>query len=113
MNCSTLKLLALSLLFSIIDGNMHDWHKFSMVCARDVFFETRLPVRLQTQYIEPGSSWKNGYCESFNSKPRAKLLDRELFTNLAEKHFTMPKITSRTEYLACSNAFSYTDYLSK
>ena len=39
---------------------------------------------IQTQYIEPGSPWENGYCESFNGKLRDKLLDGELFTTLKE-----------------------------
>ncbi len=37
-----------------------------------------------TLYIEPGSPWENGYCESFNSRLRDELLDRELFTSLIE-----------------------------
>jgi transposase InsO family protein len=35
-------------------------------------------------YIEPGSPWENAYSESFNSRFRDELLDRELFTSLAE-----------------------------
>lgn len=35
-------------------------------------------------FIEPGSPWKNGYCESFNSKLRDELLEREIFTTLRE-----------------------------
>lgn len=31
-------------------------------------------VGAQTLYIEPGSPWENGYCESFNSKIRDELL---------------------------------------
>ena len=30
-------------------------------------------------YIEPGSPWENGYCESFNGKLRDELLAREIF----------------------------------
>ena len=30
---------------------------------------------VRTLYIEPGSPWENGYCESFNSKLRDELLD--------------------------------------
>jgi putative transposase len=30
-------------------------------------------------YIEPGSPWKNGYCESFNGKLRDELLNGEIF----------------------------------
>jgi transposase InsO family protein len=37
-----------------------------------------------TLYIEPGSPWENGYSESFNSRFRDELLDREMFHNLAE-----------------------------
>lgn len=35
-------------------------------------------------FIEPGSPWQNAYCESFNSRLRDELLDRELFTSLLE-----------------------------
>lgn len=38
----------------------------------------------QTAFIEPGSPWENGYCESFNSKLRDELLDGEIFYSLAE-----------------------------
>ena len=41
-------------------------------------------VGSQTAYIEPGSPWENGYCESFNSKLRDELLNGELFYSLAE-----------------------------
>ena len=39
---------------------------------------------VQTLYIEPGSPWENGYCESFISRFRDELLNRELFYNLKE-----------------------------
>lgn len=42
----------------------------------------RLGVR--TLYIEPGSPWENGYCESFNGKLRAELLNGEIFESLKE-----------------------------
>lgn len=41
-------------------------------------------VGVGTLYIEPGSPWENGYCESFNSRLRDELLDRELFMCLIE-----------------------------
>ena len=34
----------------------------------------------KTLYIEPGSPWENGYCESFNSKLRDEFLDGEIFS---------------------------------
>ena len=33
-----------------------------------------------TPYIEPGSPWENGYCESFNAKLRDESLNGEIFT---------------------------------
>ena len=35
-------------------------------------------------YIEPGSPWENGYCESFNSKLRDEFLNGEVFYSLKE-----------------------------
>lgn len=37
-----------------------------------------------TAYIEPGSPWENGYCESFNARMREEFLNRELFGNIFE-----------------------------
>ena len=76
-------------------------------CLADLFVEHGLPehirsdngpgVRSQVQFdsglgrlgvktlfIEPGSPWENGYCESFNSKLRDELLNGEIFTSLHE-----------------------------
>jgi transposase InsO family protein len=36
-------------------------------------------VGAKTAYIEPGSPWENGYCESFNARLRDELLDGEIF----------------------------------
>jgi putative transposase len=41
-------------------------------------------VGAKTAYIEPGSPWENGYCESFNSKLRDELLKGEIFYTLKE-----------------------------
>jgi putative transposase len=41
-------------------------------------------VGAKTAYIEPGSPWENGYCESFNSKLRDELLKGEIFYSLKE-----------------------------
>ena len=37
-----------------------------------------------TAYIEPGSPWENGYCESFNGRMRDEFLNGELFGNMYE-----------------------------
>ena len=41
-------------------------------------------VGANTLYIEPGSPWENGYCESFNGKLRDELLNGEIFYSLKE-----------------------------
>jgi putative transposase len=41
-------------------------------------------VGVKTLFIEPGSPWENGYCESFNGKLRDELLDREIFYTVLE-----------------------------
>jgi transposase InsO family protein len=41
-------------------------------------------VGVKTLFIEPGSPWENGYCESFNGKLQDELLKREIFFSLAE-----------------------------
>lgn len=35
-------------------------------------------------YIEPGSPWENGYCETFNSKLRDEFLNGEIFYAMKE-----------------------------
>jgi len=41
-------------------------------------------VGVATLFIEPGSPWENGYCESFNGKLRDELLDCEVFDTVLE-----------------------------
>ena len=41
-------------------------------------------VGASTLYIEPGSPWENGYCESFNGKLRDELLNGEIFYSSKE-----------------------------
>jgi len=41
-------------------------------------------VGAETAYIEPGSPWENGYCESFNARLRDELLNGEIFYSLKE-----------------------------
>jgi putative transposase len=41
-------------------------------------------IGVKTLYIEPGSPWENGYCESFNSKLRDELLEGEQFSTIYE-----------------------------
>jgi transposase InsO family protein len=38
----------------------------------------------KTLYIEPDSPWENGFCESFNAKPRDEFLNGEIFYSMKE-----------------------------
>jgi transposase InsO family protein len=48
-------------------------------------------VGSKTLYIEPGSPWENGYCESFNGKLRDELLNGEIFCSLCEAQVIIEK----------------------
>ena len=39
-------------------------------------------VGAHAAYLEPGSPWENGYCESFNARLRDELLNGEIFYSL-------------------------------
>ena len=39
---------------------------------------------MKTLYVEPGAPWENAYSETFISRMRDELLDREVFANLQE-----------------------------
>lgn len=41
-------------------------------------------IGVKTAYIEPGSPWENGFCESFNGTFRDNLLNGEVFYSLKE-----------------------------
>ncbi|EFO30082.1 transposase B [Roseibium sp. TrichSKD4] len=58
-------------------------------------------------YIEPGSPWENGYCESFNARLRDELLNGEIFYSLKEaqilveqwrKHYNTRRPQSALDY---------------
>ena len=48
-------------------------------------------VGAKTAYIEPGSPWENGYCESFNARFRDELLNGEIFYTLQEAQIIIEK----------------------
>jgi putative transposase len=64
-------------------------------------------VGAETAYIEPGSPWENGYCESFNARFRDELLNGEIFYSLKEaqivieqwrRHYNTKRPHSALEY---------------
>ena len=57
-------------------------------------------VGARTAFIEPGSPWENGYCESFNSKLRDELRNGEVFYSLAEARIVIESGDSTTIHSA-------------
>lgn len=60
-----------------------------------------------TAYIEPGSPWESGYCESFNARLRDERFNDEIFYSLAEakvviegwqRHYNMERPHSSLGY---------------
>ena len=47
--------------------------------------------RTGTLYIEPGSLWENGFCESFNGKLRDECLNGEIFYSLKEAQIVIER----------------------
>ena len=45
----------------------------------------------KTAYIEPGSPWENGYCESFNTRFRDEFLNGEISYSLREAQILIEK----------------------
>jgi putative transposase len=48
-------------------------------------------VGTEALYIEPGSPWENGYCESFNGKLRDECLNGEIFYSLKEAQIVIER----------------------
>lgn len=64
-------------------------------------------VGAQTLYIEPGSPWENGYCESFNSKLRDELLNGEIFCSLKEAQILIEQWRTHYNTLRPHSALGY------
>ncbi len=46
---------------------------------------------MKTLFIAKGSPWDNGYVDSFNSRFRDELLDRESFLSLADARWVVDR----------------------
>lgn len=64
-------------------------------------------VRIKTAFIEPGSPWENGYCESFNARFRDELLNGEVFYTLREAQILIEKWRRHHNTVRPHNAFGY------
>ena len=64
-------------------------------------------VGAKTAYIEPGSPWENGYCESFNARFRDELLNGEIFYSLKEAQIIIEKWRSYDNNLRPHSSLGY------
>ena len=64
-------------------------------------------VGAKTAYIEPGSPWENGYCESFNARFRDELLNGELFYRLKEAQILIEKWRSHYNTVRPHSSLGY------
>ncbi len=62
---------------------------------------------VKTLFIERGSPWENGYIESFNGKMRDELLNREIFTTLAEAKVLIEQWRKEYNQVRPHSALSY------
>ena len=60
-----------------------------------------------TLYIEPGSPWENGYCESFNGKLRDECLNGEIFYSLKEAQVVIEQWRVQYNTLRPHSALGY------
>ena len=64
-------------------------------------------IGVKTAYIEPGSPWENGFCESFNGTFRDNLLDGELFYSLKEARVVVGEWVKHYNHVRPHSALGY------
>ena len=64
-------------------------------------------IGVKTAYIEPGSPWENGFCESFNGTFRDNLLDGEIFYNLKEAQIIVGEWVKHYNHVRPHSALGY------
>jgi putative transposase len=60
-----------------------------------------------TLYIEPGSPWENGYCESFHAKLRDECLNGEIFYSLKEAQIVIEQWRQQYNTMRPHSALGY------
>ena len=64
-------------------------------------------IGVKTAYIEPGSPWENGFCESFNGTFRDNLLNGELFYSLKEARVVVGEWVKHYNHVRPHSALGY------
>lgn len=58
-------------------------------------------------FIDPGSPWQNGKCESFNSRLRDELLNGELFASVAEAEVLIDRYRRTYNHTRAHSSLGY------
>jgi len=64
-------------------------------------------IGANTLYIEPGSPWENGYCESFNGTLRDEVLNGEIFYSLKEARIVIERWRRETNEIRPHSSLGY------
>ena len=75
--------------------------------AMDLDASGNLGIGVKTAYIEPGSPWENGFCESFNGTFRDNLLDGEIFYSLIEAQIIVGEWVKHYNHVRPHSALGY------
>jgi transposase InsO family protein len=62
---------------------------------------------VKTLFVAPGSPWENGYVESFNSKLRDELLNRELFLHIDQLRYVADRWRMDYNHYRPQSSLSY------
>ena len=62
---------------------------------------------VKTLYIEPGAPWENAYSETFISRMRDELLEREMFVNLKEAQVLLEDYHDHYNHMRPHGALGY------
>lgn len=104
-------------------------HEQVQECLTQLFCERGVPVHIRSDngsefianalrdwldrlsvkplFIEPGSPWENGYVESFNSKMRDELLNREIFYTLPEAQILIERWRNEYNHVRPHSSLGY------
>jgi transposase InsO family protein len=107
----------------------HLGHEEVQDCLTQLFCERGVPVHIRSDngpefiaqalrewlhrlsvkplFIEPGSPWENGYVESFNSKMRDELLNREIFYTLQEAQILIERWRNEYNHVRPHSSLGY------
>ena len=64
-------------------------------------------LNVKPLFIEPGSPWENGYVESFNSKMRDEVLNREIFYTLQEAQILIERWRNEYNHVRPHSSLGY------